>query len=370
MLPTCSVVGEDDDLQRSYRERVAHPLRPHAPNVKEFSEANLLSLTKELVYSREDSGPALTYVVWSLDIATGELSLYPSWTTVHLTRNDLKRSLAMALVYEVPVVADDEHLRTELLATERELLAEGFVQADADGNERALFYAPLSNLRVDGAAALDVVEQRLTPSPTEMRLALAAARRELDARASAGAVLDGLRLAVTELESALGAQAANEAELQACLNRHPVLFGADYEAVLPQQRLGGDYVMDYALRRPSGLVDLVEIEASTHALFTQRGDPTNALVHAEQQVLDWLQWLEDFTSLARRDLPQLQRPLGYIVIGRTDGMIEISQRRLAQRNQLWASTMTILTYDDLLARARALLAQLEGLRAVNAGERG
>ena len=60
--------------------------------------------------------------------------------------------------------------------------------------------------------------------------------------------------------------------------------------------------MDYALERRSGLVDLVEIEASHHFLFTLRGNPRQHLIHAEQQVLDWLHWIEAHGAYARERL--------------------------------------------------------------------
>ena len=76
-------------------------------------------------------------------------------------------------------------------------------------------------------------------------------------------------------------------DLQRCLFRHPILFGAEYIRVIPKFSLGGDFEMDFALQRSSGLIDMVEIENSKHALFTKNGNPRSQLVHAEQQVIDW-----------------------------------------------------------------------------------
>ena len=88
------------------------------------------------------------------------------------------------------------------------------------------------------------------------------------------------------------------------------------QRVIPKYRLGGDYEMDFALEQPSGLVDLVEIEPSTFPLYTRSGNPRSELVHAEQQVLDWLEWLEANSRLARDDLPGMMRPVGQVIIGR------------------------------------------------------
>lgn len=208
---------------------------------------------------------------------------------------------------------------------------------------------------------LDKLRDDAPLSQGEMRLALDVARRELAARTQAAAVLDSIRLAMRELRELLEAEERNENALQRCLTRHPVLFGPDYIEVLPKHRLGGDYELDYALRRSSGQVDLVEIEASNHQLFTKKGHVAAPLAQAEQQVMDWLAWLEAYGGLARRDLPELQRPSGYVVIGRDAGLDAPRKARLLQRNALFGGAVTVMTYDGLLTRAAALLNRLEGL---------
>ena len=176
-------------------------------------------------------------------------------------------------------------------------------------------------------------------------------------------MLAALRLAISEMSRALSADSRNEAVLQQCLTRHPILFGPEYSRLVAEFRLGGDYRMDFALVRSSGLADLVEIEASTHAVFNRRGDPSGALVHAEQQVLDWLAWLDRFGELARRELPEIQRPVGYVVIGRDTGWEDEHHRRLQQRNLVFGAALQVLTWDGLLRRATTLLQHLEGLAA-------
>ncbi|MCB8980031.1 MAG: hypothetical protein H6657_21685 [Ardenticatenaceae bacterium] len=61
--------------------------------------------------------------------------------------------------------------------------------------------------------------------------------------------------------------------MQRCLTDNPILFGLDYQLVIPKQALGSEYEMDYALVRWNGQIDLVEIEASTHKLFTKKIKP-------------------------------------------------------------------------------------------------
>jgi hypothetical protein len=214
---------------------------------------------------------------------------------------------------------------------------------------------------VDSVDALEVLNRAEPVMPTEARVLFATARRELDTRAEAGRVLLALRLAIEDLSGALESEVRNEAQLQLCLTRHPILFGPEYSRLVPKFRLGGDYEMDFALVRSAGLVDLVELEASTHPVFNKRGAPSGALVHAEQQVLDWLAWLDRCGELARRDLPGIQRPVGYVVIGRDTGWDENTHRRLQQRNAVFGGAVQVLTWDGLLQRASTLLRHLEGL---------
>jgi hypothetical protein len=115
-----------------------------------------------------------------------------------------------------------------------------------------------------------------------------------------------------------------EAELQKCLQGNPILFGTEYREVIPKLALGAEYEMDFALKTWNGEIHILEIEISRKALFTQKLRPSADLVHAEQQVLDWYDWIERFPSYADSQLVNLARPYGYIIIGRArelEGML-------------------------------------------------
>lgn len=136
------------------------------------------------------------------------------------------------------------------------------------------------------------------------------------------------------------------------MTENPILFGLDYTKIIPKHRLGAEYEMDYALVRVSGLVDLIEIEASSIPIFNRKGDPSKYLVHAEQQVLNWLEWLEKNHSYAKEYLPGLIRPKGFVVIGRASTLSKDECLKLKIRNKIFSDSLEILTYDDLLDRAQ------------------
>jgi hypothetical protein len=262
----------------------------------------------------------------------------------------------------VPVVPDTDDLAPQLEAWERELFSEGFTAKSEQKSDMRLVLSQYAGVDINSLEVLDAIERTKPITPSEARVVLAAVRREMGVLHEAKRTLDSIRSAINELATLLADNSTDEHALQRCLTRNPIIFGPEYVQIRPKFRLGGDFEMDFALQRGSGLIDLVEIEAASHELFTRRGDPRAALIHAEQQVLDWLDWIDRYGELARRDLPQLQRPVGYVVIGRDETLTEVSRRRLRQRNAVLAPSVEVMTYDGLLARAEALMQRFEGLR--------
>ena len=196
--------------------------------------------------------------------------------------------------------------------------------------------------------------------PAELTLVRNAVLKEIKRRDHATRILALLRLAITDLKKLLNAKKRNESALQKCLTRNPILFGTEYTKIIPKHCLGAEFEMDYALERVSGIVDLVEIESSTLTLFTKKGKPSKYLIHAEQQVLDWLLWIERNHPYAREGLPGIMQPVGYIIIGRNKSLQPKDKESLKRRNILFKGSMEILTYDDLLDRAKNLLSILSG----------
>lgn len=212
-------------------------------------------------------------MTWGLDLGSAELTLDANWQLVKADRDDLLMGIGLALAYEVPVVPDTDELSAALQALEREVLAQGFM-LKVDGSDTRLINTGYSRVDIDTVDALEVLNRPEPIMPTEARVLMSTARRELASRAEAGRILAALRLAIQELSAALDSETRNEADLQLCLTRHPILFGPEYSRLVPEFALGGDYRMDFALVRASGLADLVEIEASTHSVFTRKGNPS------------------------------------------------------------------------------------------------
>lgn len=350
----------DDPLLDAWLDRVENPLRARQSNGWTFGD--LVQMSKEIIFCDDkDDGPSFEFISFVLDLGSAEMNVGPFVRQINITDEEALSTIGQALAYSVPIVPDRPELEPQLLAWERELMSKGFTLPDGDGNPVRLALTRYSNVDWSSPGNARGLDVTAPATPSDFRIVTDALHRELAQRDEAGRLLASLRFAIEELETALEVPGGNERGLQRVLTRHPVLFGPEYRRVEAEFQLGADYRMDFALVRPSGLADLVEIEASTHQLFTKRGDPRAPLVHAEQQVLDWLDWLETYGQVARRDLPELQRPVGYVVIGRDESLSDDDKRRLGRRNAVFSGALTIMTYDGLLARGRTLLSHLDGL---------
>jgi hypothetical protein len=268
----------------------------------------------------------------------------------------------------VPVYPENDQSAEVLARLHAELFTVGFVDGAASDEQR---YRIVGSKR-----ALDFSEQdsegtyRADASVSPADLLLLRARQALRAEEAdeAARVLATLRAGIAALQGALDSPTRNEADLQRVLETYPILFGLEYRAMHSKHRLGKNYEADYALERHSGAIDLVEIEASTHSLYTKANNPSAALVHAEQQVLDWLEWVEQFSGYAQSDLRGLSSPVAFVVIGRSASLDEAARARLRHRNQTWRGSVSVLTFDDLLHRATGMLAVLTDVRTDQVSE--
>jgi hypothetical protein len=311
---------------------------------------NIYKMAKEIVFDVDaDGNVTLTPMTWLLDCKTFEYALVGVIKGTFDTDEEVKQEIVYALDYEVPIVPNNDIVAPRLEAIYADLMANG-LKIQSQG--RVQRFAIIERLRFDPDG--NFKEDRQVVQPAEARLLLGRLREEQAQNSEVKAVLARLTAASAELRRLLGVDRRNEGDLQRCLTKYPVLLGSNYRRVMPQHRLGSDLVTDYALELNDGSVDVMEIEASTHSLYKKNGDPTVPLVHAEQQVLDWLAWLDEYSPYARTKLPGLRRACGIVVIGTRARLHEGDEERLRWRNMMYAGRLTVLTYNDLIDRCESL----------------
>jgi hypothetical protein len=332
---------------------------PEGPR-KELTTSTLTGISKEMILRVTEEGFEIDHIIFFVDAASGNLVLAKGFTALDVDEEEVKLTLGSAIAQDVPFYPDDEDA-AEHLARLHSALYSDPVAIEENGKKRWIRWLGKRAVAYDDKINKWLVDPGSSLLPVDMMaLAREASERQRSA-VEAMRVIGALRAAIERLSQLLETTVREEQKLQDCLTGYPVLFGLQYRRVIPQHRLGGNFVMDFALELTSGLVDLVEIEPSSFRLYTRSGDPRKELVHAEQQVLDWLEWVETNARLVRDEFPGMMRPVGQVIIGRRQDLSEDDIKRLRQRNATWRGSLIILTYDDLLDRARNMLGVLTAL---------
>jgi Domain of unknown function (DUF4263) len=340
--------GNDEEFQNLTQERAkSRKGKDHG------FEWTLIASSREIIFELRDGEPVFNFVLIGIDSQTLELVTAAAIEGTGHDDDDVKKTLALAVAEHIPVYPNTPEDAPRLLSYQKDLMAEGFSVGKEENGRRRYILTRYEESARTPEEALERLASEEFLSPVEAEIVRNALAERLEEHELAGRALARLRSGVDELESLLSAD-VREADLQECLTRNPALFGAEYREIRPKHRLGAEFEMDYALVRVSGTVDLVEIERSSHRLFKQNGDPTAALIHAEQQVLDWLDWVDQNIAYARQQSPLL-RPTGFVIIGRAHDLPADGRERLTRRNIAFEGALQVLTYDDLLSRARHLV---------------
>lgn len=333
-----------------------------------FTISTMIRSCRELIFDVVDGKTLFHAVSYSINGDTLEIQAEPKFEISASPDQDeddeLRHILAIAAIEEVPVYPNTSDLAPRLAEVHRKMLSEGFTAPDGKGGRMRLKQAARPTTEFTDPKFLTQIDCTTPIYPAEVEIIRGVLFEELSRLGRAEQVLASLDVAVDHLSDLLESPTRNENSIQRCVTKNPILFGTEYYRIIPKHRLGSEYEMDYAAEKINGIVDLIEIESSNLNLYNKSGNPTSHLVHAEQQVLDWISWIERNNSYARDKLPGLVSPVGYVVIGRRSSLSAADLEKLARRNVHWRGQVQILTYDDLLDRAKNLKAHLEALRNV------
>lgn len=145
------------------------------------------------------------------------------------------------------------------------------------------------------------------------------------------------------------------------LKKHPELLCPTADRKWSKLRFG-DRISDFVFREAPNDYLLVEIEAPISDIFRQDGQQREELTHAINQISDWVQYIEDNRTEVEASLGLVgisTSPRTLVVIGRAATLSEENRRKITTiQNQ--HGKLRILTYDDMLASARANLQRILG----------
>ena len=168
--------------------------------------------------------------------------------------------------------------------------------------------------------------------------------------------IERLREILSEYMRLLEQSPVREHVLQTYLTNHPILLNPSYRALRPQFRLGAEYVADFVIETYDGNYTLVEIEKPTDRLYLNNGDPSSALTHAEQQVLNWQSWMRQNVAYLRYESNLIMNdPEGLVVIGRRSQLNGDERQKLDERNRSLRGHLQIVTFDTLSMRLSQII---------------
>jgi len=159
---------------------------------------------------------------------------------------------------------------------------------------------------------------------------------------------------IQQFKQLLDDNSHREQDFHLFLEDNPALLDPFAAEVRTKHELGDDFITDFVIRQLNNQYVLVEIEKSSHKLFTKRGTFTAALTNAVGQVRDFQAWIHDHVAYARTKLPDIRHPEGLVVIGRRTDLTNAMKIRLQEENFSRRGHIKILTYDDLIDQASAV----------------
>lgn len=144
---------------------------------------------------------------------------------------------------------------------------------------------------------------------------------------------------------------SREEVLQVFLKEHPILLMPNGR-IIPKQKLGEEFCTDFVL---IDMLDqgpkytFVEIEKSSHSVFTKSGELRSEVQHAIHQTMQWDIWLQKHSQYLRDKLPQFETPKYMVVIGRSAKFTESNREYMRAYNRRLNNT-EFVTYDDIAKR--------------------
>lgn len=177
--------------------------------------------------------------------------------------------------------------------------------------------------------------------------------------------IEALRSLIKEFEALLDKEGVDEVQdIQPFLSerRHWVLLSPSCKDVWPQKMLGNKWKVDFVVRESDDTYAAIEIESPNFQLYTKGLNPHHKLTHAEQQVRDYCEYVDQNRDSVEREegLSGIYRPKGVVVIGRRSSLDGDAMRKLVARNAD-AGRYTVMVYDDLIDRVRALVDSVAAL---------
>ena len=172
--------------------------------------------------------------------------------------------------------------------------------------------------------------------------------------------LPDYELDIKEFEKKI-ASSKKENELQDFLSKKSWLLGLEYENSQPQ-KIGIGKRFDFYVEKYDGYADIIEIKKSTDELFNKNGKMSKILSDSIQQLIEYIDdaIVEGDSKLISKKLKiNFLKPKGILIIGKDKN--KESKEKIKNLSHYFFN-LEILTYDDVLARAKIIIKNLKAQR--------
>jgi hypothetical protein len=152
-----------------------------------------------------------------------------------------------------------------------------------------------------------------------------------------------------------------EEKVQKFFTENPVMLHSfSARRLIPKPPIGVKHVADFGIWDARGDLLLLEIEKPATKLLRKNGHRTQHLVHAFEQVNDWMRKIEEHRQSVLDDLGLDPRSVssirGVVIAGRDSGCDAAHLRDLKKRPN---DGIHFLTYDDVLGSIDTLIQRME-----------
>lgn len=174
-------------------------------------------------------------------------------------------------------------------------------------------------------------------------------------------ILDEYASKIDEYQMLLNGS-TDELAFQRFFEENPFFLEQKIKSAIPKKSFGGEDYPDFLLILHGPRHIVVEIEKPNVKLFNKRGDPTSALVHAQQQVRNYLAWaIEEKEFLRKRGVPEINADnvSGLLVIGRSRFLTPAEVVRLQNLSAEVHNRYEIKTFDRISEDNQAILENLQ-----------
>lgn len=257
---------------------------------------------------------------------------------------------------------------------ELEALIDYLSEAYGPLRERAQRYIPLSQDLSD--AEIDDLRRLFADSDMDSLVQLLTTHDLMPSRLLDAVEMCHRRDAIREFEQMLAADRV-EHDWQRWFTDNPWVLGTEFVEILDERAIDTAHVTDYLMRAHDGFVDVVEIKRPGGGLkfWTDNRDhgnlyPHTDLIKALMQAMNYLTQLEleaNSVKFLERVGARVLKPRGILVFGRSLGWGDPEQQARRVLNSAFHN-LTVLTYDDVLERAKRMLGDIPACENVPPAE--